>query len=132
MRESRVYRQSFNSTSCRIMDGDSSLALLCTTQGTFSVVQCKKPHWCSEPDIDAHTHAINLSCWSICCGSVVRNLTTDFEDVGSNLASLSGLRVWCCHELWCRSQMQLRLLWLWRRTAAWIYPGNFHMPWVQP
>ena len=23
------------------------------------------------------------------------------------LASLSGLRIWRCHELWCRSQMQL-------------------------
>ena len=27
---------------------------------------------------------------------------------GQSLASLSGLRIWCCHELWCRSQMQLR------------------------
>ena len=24
-----------------------------------------------------------------------------------SLASLSGLRIWCCHEMWCRSQMQL-------------------------
>ena len=24
-----------------------------------------------------------------------------------SLASLSGLRIWCCHELWCRSQMRL-------------------------
>ena len=23
------------------------------------------------------------------------------------LALLSGLRIWCCPELWCRSQMQL-------------------------
>ena len=23
------------------------------------------------------------------------------------LALLSGLRIWCCHELWCRSQMHL-------------------------
>ena len=23
------------------------------------------------------------------------------------LAFLSGLRIWCCHELWCRSQTQL-------------------------
>ena len=23
------------------------------------------------------------------------------------LASLSGLRIWCCHELWCRSQTPL-------------------------
>ena len=25
-----------------------------------------------------------------------------------SLASLSGLRIWCCHELQCRLQMQLR------------------------
>ena len=24
-----------------------------------------------------------------------------------SLASLSGLSIWCCRELWCRSQMQL-------------------------
>ena len=24
-----------------------------------------------------------------------------------SLASLGGLRIWCCHELWCSSQMQL-------------------------
>ena len=24
------------------------------------------------------------------------------EDVGSILALLSRLRIWCCHELWCR------------------------------
>jgi len=38
-----------------------------------------------------------------------------------SLASLSGLRIWCCHELWCRSQTWLRLhipLWLWRRPVA--------------
>ena len=53
-----------------------------------------------------------------------------------SLASLSGLRVWCCHELWYRSQMglisgiavavvqqQLQL-----QFNPW--PGNLHMPWV--
>ena len=24
-----------------------------------------------------------------------------------SLASLSGLRIWCCHELWCRLQTRL-------------------------
>ena len=37
-------------------------------------------------------------------------------------ALLSGLRIWCCRELWCRLQMQLDLdpvlLWLWRRPVA--------------
>ena len=32
-----------------------------------------------------------------------------------SLVLLSGLRLWRCHELWCRSQKQL---WLWCRSAA--------------
>jgi len=38
-----------------------------------------------------------------------------------SLALLSGWRIWHCHELWCRSQTQLRsceLLWLWHKPAA--------------
>ena len=37
-----------------------------------------------------------------------------------SLALISGLRFWCCHELWCRSQMwlDLALLWLWDRLAT--------------
>ena len=37
-----------------------------------------------------------------------------------SLAFLSGLRIWRCCELWCRSQTRLdpMLLWLWRRPAA--------------
>ena len=37
-----------------------------------------------------------------------------------SLALLSGLRIWCCRELWCRSQcgLGLALLWLWRRLVA--------------
>ena len=37
-----------------------------------------------------------------------------------SLASLSGLRIRHCCELWCRSQMWLRyaLLWLWHRLVA--------------
>ena len=37
-----------------------------------------------------------------------------------SLASLSGLRIWCGRELWCRSQTQLGscAAWLWCRPAA--------------
>ena len=39
-----------------------------------------------------------------------------------SLAPLSGLRIWCCHELQCGSQTWLDsvlvLLWLWHRLAA--------------
>ena len=42
------------------------------------------------------------------------NLTSIHEDVGLiSLASLSGLRIWSCHELWFNA-----LPWLWRRPAA--------------
>ena len=39
---------------------------------------------------------------------VEMNLTRNHEVVGSILASLSGSRIWCCPELWCRLQMRLR------------------------
>ena len=39
----------------------------------------------------------------------VKNLTGIHEDMASSLALLSGLRIWRCHEVWCRSQMQLHL-----------------------
>ena len=55
------------------------------------------------------------------CGTEERNLTRNHEVVGL-IPGLSGLRVWHCHELWCRSQTWLRadlvLLWLWHRPAA--------------
>ena len=35
-----------------------------------------------------------------------------------SLASLSGLRIPHCHELWCRLKTDLALLWLWYRQAA--------------
>ena len=48
-------------------------------------------------------------------GSVVMDPTSFHEDVGLvpgylkyQDASLSGLRIWCCWELWCRSKTGLR------------------------
>ena len=37
-----------------------------------------------------------------------------------SLASLKGLRIWCCNKLWCRLQMRLGyyILWLWRKPEA--------------
>ena len=48
----------------------------------------------------------------------VKNLTSVHEDVGSTLASPSGLRIRCFRELWCRSQTGLDLALLWLRPAA--------------
>ena len=51
-----------------------------------------------------------------------------------SLALLSGLRIWHCHELSCRSQMRsdLALLWLWRRpvVAALIRPLAWECPYA--
>ena len=44
---------------------------------------------------------------SSCCGSVVTNPTSIHEDMVWSLAPLSGLRIWRCHKLWCRSWMWL-------------------------
>ena len=35
------------------------------------------------------------------------NPTSTHEDAVQSLASLSGLRIWYCRELWCRSPTQL-------------------------
>ena len=37
----------------------------------------------------------------------VKNPTSIHEDVGSIPGFLSGLRIWCCHQLWCKSQTKL-------------------------
>uniref|UniRef100_A0A8W4FIM3 Zinc finger protein 446 n=1 Tax=Sus scrofa TaxID=9823 RepID=A0A8W4FIM3_PIG len=44
---------------------------------------------------------------SSCCGAAETNPTRNHEVVVRSLASLSGLRIWHCHELWCRSQIRL-------------------------
>ena len=36
------------------------------------------------------------------------NLTKNMRLQVQSLALPSGLRIWRCHELWCRSQMRLR------------------------
>ena len=45
------------------------------------------------------------------CGSAVRNPANIHEDLGSISGLVQwvlGLRIWHCHELWCRSHMWLR------------------------
>ena len=41
------------------------------------------------------------------CDSAEMNVTSIHGDTGSIRALLSGLGIWHCHELWCRSQMWL-------------------------
>ena len=38
----------------------------------------------------------------------VKNLTSIHENVVQSLTLLSGLRIWCCCELWCASQICLK------------------------
>ena len=53
-------------------------------------------------------------------GTAETNYTRNPEVAVRSLASLSRLRVWCCREPRCRSQICLdpALLWLWHRPAA--------------
>ena len=56
----------------------------------------------------------------------VKNPTLSVRTRVRSLASLSGLRIWRCCQLWRRSQMQLgsSVTWLWHMSAAvvWIPP----------
>ena len=49
-----------------------------------------------------------------------------------SLASLKGLRIWGCHELWYRLQIQPVLLWLWcgLAAAALIRPLAWELPYA--
>ena len=49
---------------------------------------------------------------------MVNEPTSIHEDVG--LIPSVGLRIWHCHELWCRLWMKLesQLLWLWHKPSA--------------
>ena len=49
----------------------------------------------------------NIPWKSSCSGSAEMNLASILEDAGSILASLSGLSIQHCPELWCRSQTGL-------------------------
>ena len=42
------------------------------------------------------------------CGAAETNATSISEVAGSIPALRSGLRIQCCHELWCRSQKWLQ------------------------
>ena len=44
----------------------------------------------------------NLGFWSFHSGSEVTSLTSIHQNAIRSLASLSGLRIRCCCELWCR------------------------------
>ena len=46
------------------------------------------------------------------------NLTENHEVAGSIPGLAQGLRIWHCHELWCRSQSDPMLLWLSHRLVA--------------
>ena len=49
-----------------------------------------------------------------------------------SLALLNGLRIRCCYELWCRSQIHSypTLLWLWPAVAALIWPLAWELPYA--
>ena len=65
-------------------------------------------------------------------GSVATNPTSFHEDAGSSLASLSGLRIQRCRELWCRSQTRLRSRGAVAALQAGGYSSNSAPAWELP
>ena len=69
-----------------------------------------------------------------CCGSAVTNWQVSMRMRVQFLASLSGLRIWCCHDLWRRLQTWFRffIAVLWRRPAAAapIHPLAWKLPYA--
>ena len=61
-----------------------------------------------------------LEGWSSCHGSVEMNPLVSLRTRVWSPASLSGLGIWPCRELWYRLQtwLGLMLLWLWNRLTA--------------
>ena len=51
---------------------------------------------------------LKIQCWSSRCGTGEMNWLGTMRLQAGSLASLSGLRIQCCCELWCRSQTWLR------------------------
>ena len=60
------------------------------------------------------------------------NRTSIHEDAGLVPGLAHGFRIWCCRELWCRSQTcsDPALLWLWCRLAATAL--IWHLAWEPP
>ena len=67
--------------------------------------QCLRWEWERKANIAQTFKSGHLQ--SSHCGSAVMNLTSIHEDVVPSLALLSGLRIRCYCELWCRWQMWL-------------------------
>ena len=89
---------------------------------THTFLTCKNRAFKSSENRSSH-HGSEVTTWLVSMRIQVRPL-----------ASLSGLRIWHCHELWYRSQMWLgsTLLWLWYRPAgaALIRPLAWEIPYA--
>ena len=69
---------------------------------------------------------------SSCFGAAETNQTSIQGDVVRSLASLRGMGIQCCRELWCRSQMRLRCYVTVAVAVASLGTGNFHIQQVRP
>ena len=77
----------------------------------FHQITSQKSRW----GVPCHGSVVNeLNHWAMTGTRLVKtNPTSIHEDAVRSLALLSGLRIHCCGELWCRSQM-----WLWSHVAV--------------
>ena len=96
--ESRVLQNSSTSSMCGLVQLLSFRASALQP----SKVDKMPPPFPSEDN--RKRNSLNYYWQSSCHGSAEMNLISIHEDTVRSLALLSGLKIWRCHELWCKSQ----------------------------
>ena len=75
---------------------------------------------------EAYTLEVNGFIGNSRCGAAKTNLTSIHEDVGLIPASLSGLVIWHCQEVWCMTQIRLRS----HISVAVALAGSYSSSWI--
>ena len=92
-------------------EGVKELSRVCFTRALIAFLRAP-PSWPNYLPKVLCFHTVTLGIKISTCGvpfvaKQKRILLGTMRLQGQSLASLSRLRIWRCHELWCRSQMQL-------------------------
>ena len=92
---------------CFVFKNSYTARLLPYSFGTFPQSCVRVCLLSLSPQEVAEENIILKFSGSSCCGAAKTNPTISMKMQFPSLASLSGLRVWRCRELWCGSQTWL-------------------------